>query len=1071
MLRITIPGGILNEENSRNGVVGKKRSPTPCHHHVNDAALDEPPDTPVDPQPADAAPGEQFDIVAVNSCRIDVAPYEPSLSFPAPSRFLTISFNCIIDLIAFSVITHIIARLIVIYFFKPAWSNFYPNRHRVNENYLNILYFNSRSLKNKVNLLHAFMAQKTPSEYDLVFISETWLKPDFTDSLLCPDGYSVIRKDRKDQTRGGGVLVFYKTTLKVFDITSSYDQNIFESLVIEIPSDGRDSNKLRLCCIYLPPSKSKTLPNVKCCCNFLRHFFYNGPLIILGDFNFPSINWSSLCSKNSAEQYFTDFCSQYSLFQHISEPTYHGHGQCDSILDLVLTNPYGTNALVSTSLIQPICTTCDHDAIVLKVNHNACRTFRSSQPIFCFRKANYDRIRSHIRSINWSSTLSIASQDLQTAYDNFTSIIHSLIHKFVPKTTIRKGFRLPKKLKKLAKSKSLLYKKKKKDPTLKSDYKIISKTYDREVKLWFSSIEENLCSSRDRSGFYKYANRKLKIKDSIPSVLNIEGRNVSNNLEKANFFNDQFTSVFQSDDFNCLNLVDKTSTYLDNLYISDEDVASALASLQSKASKTPDKIPPIFLKNVGDVLIPALKHLFQASLNNGVLPLQWKTALVNPVHKKGSKNNALNYRPISLTSSLCRLLETIIKTKILYHLYQNNLVSTKQHGFLPGRSISTQLLLSLNPVVNMFDKKKDVHILYTDFSKAFDKVCHSKLLEVLSSFGIKGSLLLWMKNFLIGRTQAVYVGDEVSRTTDVISGVPQGSVLGPLLFLLYVQDIESVCSPFCDVALFADDCKFISDNPYALQRSLDNMINFVATRQLVLSQSKCIHLTITRREPEWHFSVDGAVIPTAFFVKDLGVTLTSKLHWKPHIVNITKKAFHAAYKILFSFTTNKLSILLLAFKTFVRPILESNSVVWSPHLTENVNRLESVQVFFTKKLFQRCGLKSSGYKDRLSKLNLKTLEHRRLLADLIMVFKILNRQVDIDPNLLFTFKQVNYHLRGHNQQLIRPKAASNTALNFFPSRIIRLWNDLPLHIVQFTSIARFKRHVNDLDLVALKKSY
>ena len=576
-----------------------------------------------------------------------------------------------------------------------------PNRHRTYDKYLNILYFNSKSLKNKVNLLHAFMSQQTPMEYDLVFVSETWLKPEFSDSLICPGGYSVIRQDRKDKTRGGGVLVFYKTTLKVVDITPSYDHNVFESLVIELPSDCHNSNKLRFCCTYLPPSKSRALPNVKSCCNFLKQLVHNGPLFILGDFNFPTIDWSSMCSNNSSEQHFADFCGQYGLYQHISEPTYHGHHQSDSILDLVLSNPQGSSTLVSTSLVQPICTTCDHDAIVLKVNHRSSQPFRSSKPTFCFRKANYDLILPHLRSIDWNIVLSIASQDIQLAYNNFIGIIHSLFEKHVPKITFRKEFSLPKELKKLAKSKSSLYKRKKKDSSLNSDYKIASKTYEKEVKKWFSSIEENICSSRDRSNFYKYANRKLKMKETIPSVLILDGRAVSDNLEKANFFNDQFTSVFQRDNLTSLNLVDKTSIHLENIYISDEDIISALSSVKSKASKTPDQIPPIFLKNAGSTLIPALKQLFQASLDSGTLPLEWKTALVNPVHKKGSKNDALNYRPISLTSAICRLLEIIIKTKILNHLYQNNLVSDKQHGFLPGRSITTQLI-SLNAVLKKF---------------------------------------------------------------------------------------------------------------------------------------------------------------------------------------------------------------------------------------------------------------------------------------------------------------------------------------------------------------------------------
>ena len=179
---------------------------------------------------------------------------------------------------------------------------------------------------------------------------------------------------------------------------------------------------------------------------------------------------------------------------------------------------------------------------------------------------------------------------------------------------------------------------------------------------------------------------------------------------------------------------------------------------------------------------------------------------------------------------------------------------------------------------------------------------------------------------------------------------------------------------------------------------------------------------------------------------------------------------NVSHKILFSFSTNNIETLLLAYKTYVRPILESNSVVWNPHQIEDVNRIESVQRFFTMKLFQRCGRKSSGYENRLSQLDLKSLEHRRIAADLTMIFKILYNYVDIDPSVLFEFKQSQYHLRGHSLTLERPKAAGNTALNSFPSRVIRLWNGLSNHTVSSISPATFKHHVNQLDLVKLKKS-
>ena len=287
---------------------------------------------------------------------------------------------------------------------------------------------------------------------------------------------------------------------------------------------------------------------------------------------------------------------------------------------------------------------------------------------------------------------------------------------------------------------------------------------------------------------------------------------------------------------------------------------------------------------------------------------------------------------------------------------------------------------------------------------------------------------------------------------------------------MYVQDIENVCSPNCSVALFADDCKFISNDRFALQNTLDSMTSFVATRQLVLAQNKCIHLPITRQDSSCQFYLEGNQITTANFVKDLGVTLTSRIKWKPHITKLAQKAFHTSHKILYSFSTLNIGILLMAYKTFVRPIVETNSVVWNPHLKENINKLESVQRFFTKRLLQRCGIASSSYEDRLSILNLKSLEHRRLVADLVMVFKIINKLVDIDADLFFTFKPARYNLRGHCQTLVRPKSVSNTASNFFTSRVIRLWNALPITVISSSSVGMFKFQINNIDLVQLKQS-
>ena len=775
-----------------------------------------------------------------------------------------------------------------------------------------------------------------------------------------------------------------------------------------------------------------------------------------------------MCSNNKADQYFCDFCTETALVQQITEPTY--HGTRDSLLDILLTNQHGNNSLLSSTTAQPICDKCDHDALVAKIRTKSSKNYDSTKPNLCFQKADYNLISSHLRSIDWESVIKTGTVNYQTSYDNFVCQLQSVINDYVPKRFYRKGFKLPKYLRRLAKTKSLLYKKKKSDLAFKPEYVKASKLYEKEVKAWFSSVEEKVCSSRNPTNLLKYVNRKLKLKTDIPSVLNIDGKTITDDLMKANHFNEQFTSVFQTDDGNSLNLHEKTSTYLEHINISSEDISQAILKIKPKTSKTPDSIPPIFLKNAGKSLIPALKQLFQSSLDNGTLPKEWKTALINPVHKKGSKNDVLNYRPISLTSSLCRLLESIIKTYILIHLYENNLISPKQHGFLPGRSTCTQLLTTLNTVMQNFDQKRDVHIVYTDFSKAFDKVCHNKLIQVLSSYGIKGRLLCWIKNFITHRSQAVYIGEATSGTKEITSGVPQGSVLAPLLFSLYVQRIESTCFPGCDVGLFADDCKFISSDERALQNTLDNMTRFVAERQLVLSKAKCSHLPITRQGTDCHFYLEGDEVPAVDSIRDLGIILTSDLKWKAHITTITQRAFHKMHLILFSFTTSNVGVLLLAYKSFVRPILESGSVIWNPYLIGNTDKLESVQLQFTRRLFQRCGLSSSNYDDRLQKLNLKSLEHRRLAIDLVMLYKILNNLVDIDSEQLFTFKESRYDLRGNSLTLNKPKTATNTAFNFFTSRVVRLWNALPDEIVTSRSVYAFKRQVNNLDLVKIKKS-
>ena len=447
-------------------------------------------------------------------------------------------------------------------------------------------------------------------------------------------------------------------------------------------------------------------------------------------------------------------------------------------------------------------------------------------------------------SVDWDKIFYDCNNDVQLIYDAYLEIFHALIDLFIPKTAVHRKIKHSPELRSLAKKKAKLYKQCKFDHSLKSQYKLISKQYDNKVKEFYDKIENDVCNSRNKCAFYNYANKMLRVRRPIPSIKTDDGEILTDNFDKAEYFNRTFQSVFTEDDGISINVNAKTDVLMDDINVTDTQVLNALKQLEPKTSMSPDGIPAIVLKNTGHSIVNFLRKFFQLTLSTGNVPKQWKIASVIPVHKRGAKDKATNHRPVSLTSPTCRLLEYIIKEDILEHLFSHNLISSRQQGFLPKRGTSTQLLQTLNAWTRSFDEKEAVEIIYTDFSKAFDRVNHNKLVEVLRSFGIGGANLKWIESFLTGRNQFVTLDGVYSSTLAVTSGVPQGSVMGPLLFILYIEDIQGCCTENCKIGLYADDSKLWSSNSHSLQESLECFEKFVDKRQLRLATNKCRHLTI-----------------------------------------------------------------------------------------------------------------------------------------------------------------------------------------------------------------------------------
>jgi len=390
----------------------------------------------------------------------------------------------------------------------------------------------------------------------------------------------------------------------------------------------------------------------------------------------------------------------------------------------------------------------------------------------------------------------------------------------------------------------------------------------------------------------------------------------------------------------------------------------------------PDELHPRILKELSGEIAEFVTSLFQESIDIGCVPSLWKKAIVTAIHKKGKKTEPSNYRPISLTCVLCKVLEGILRTHILDHLQKNDLLCSEQYGFIPKRSATLQLLNVFDKWMTVLDKGGHIDVIYCDIMKAFDQVPVDRLLIKARSLGLRGNLLAWISSFLKDRTMSVVINGERSSEGNVTSGVPQGSVLGPLLFVIFINDMpEGILS---QIMMFADDTKLFreivhEDDHNTLQKDLDLLSNWSKDWKLKFHPEKCFIMHLGRSNPKADYHLNGHILHKSTIEKDLGILVDDKLRFEDHIISKISKARQMWGMIRRSFIYIDCEMFTYLFKSLVRPHLEYANNIWSPQTKGLIKDIESVQRQATK---QVPGLEKLSYQEQLMKLRLPTLNHR-----------------------------------------------------------------------------------------------
>jgi len=933
-----------------------------------------------------------------------------------------------------------------------------------------------RELKDDIN--------SSASPPDIIAVTE--LKPKmYTRELLeveyMIDGYSFEHEKLSDKspTRGIGVYVRdkirYRRTEKK---PSGAEKEEAPSEVISIEIDLTNGEQMNLVVLYRSPH-SNDAENMAI--NKLFKSFPESPSrnqVVLGDFNRKEIDWEVLSSPSNDDNAFIEAIRDSYMTQHILQPT-RGRGTDEpSTLDLLFTSK--EEAIEDLKLEAPLGKS-DHSLVKFTYRYEAQQL--STKTVFNYSKGDYVKMQ-RLLDIDWEDYFSDCCDDIDLLWEKFHQKFKAVESECVPTKKVGVGknkrcFALDRKCLKKRKKKYRLWKRYLESKDAK-DYHEYCKVRNQVRRMTRNAVldrERNVAAQAKSNSktFWRFINSKTKLRSSMSDLFISEKQNIkaTTDEEKAGVLAEFFSSVFVKEPDWIWQFEDEQRPTIKQplvLNITQEDVQKRLNSLKTNKSPGPDNIHPRTLKETAPVISKPLEIIFNESLRQGRLPTAWKEASITAIYKKkGNKHLATNYRPVSLTCVVCKIMEKFIRDAALDFLQNNNILTNKQYGFIKGCSTTLQLLTIMDKWTEILERGGEVDAVYFDFQKAFDTVPHKRLVELMQHYQIDATVVTWISDFLTSRKQHVHLNGVKSSVFDVVSGVPQGSVLGPLLFLIYINSmVEKVDSS--GLFLFADDLKFFKevscqeDENY-MQQVIDSMQDWTQYALLKFHPKKCkaMHITSTQRKTRNpHYSIGDTQITHVSSIEDLGITFNDRLSFEEHIHKKVNKANALAGMIRRSFVHLDKDMFKSLFVTIVRPHLEYGATLWNPLQKRLINVVENVQRRASKRL---PGMSDLTYRERLKCLDLPTLEYRRYRGDMIEMYKLFHDLYDRSTSQLLKEslekKAPRQSHRNHQFTIYKVPCQKPERRSFFKVRATDQWNNLPAYIVEAPSLNSFKNRLDN----------